>query len=78
MPGAWSADDKTGGWSAERQGQKGPERGALFTPGPLPKVYERGDYHGILHLRIKFSLFQVKVTVFDLLLLMYSYASNKY
>ena len=50
----------------------------LWTIGENLKVYERGDYRGILHLRIKFSLFQVKVTVFDLLLLMYSYASNKY
>ena len=36
IAGAWSAEDKIGGWSAERQGQKGLERGALFTPGPLP------------------------------------------
>ena len=36
MAGAWSAEDKIGGRSAERQGQKGLERGALFTPGPLP------------------------------------------
>ena len=37
IAGAWSAEDKIGGWSAERQGQKGLERGALFTPGPLPE-----------------------------------------
>ena len=36
MAGAWSAEDKIGGRSAERQGQKVLERGALFTPGPLP------------------------------------------
>ena len=39
MPGAWSAEDKIGGRSAERQGQKGLERGALFTPGPLPSIH---------------------------------------
>ena len=50
----------------------------LWTIDENLKVCERGNYRGILHLRIKFSLFQVKVTVFDLLLLMYSYASNKY
>ena len=38
MAGAWSAEGKIWGWSAERQGQKGSERGALFTPGPLPQL----------------------------------------
>ena len=36
MTAAWSVGDNIGGWSAERQGQKGSERRALFTPGPLP------------------------------------------
>ena len=40
MPGAWSAEGKIGRRSAERQGQKGSERGALFTPGPLPMLAE--------------------------------------
>ena len=48
IAGARSAEGKIGAWSverpgqkgrsAERQGQKRSERGALFTPGPLPKV----------------------------------------
>ena len=36
IAGARSAEDKIGGWSAERKGQKGLERGAVLTPGPLP------------------------------------------
>ena len=36
LAGARSAEGKIGGRSLERQGQKGPERGALFTPGPPP------------------------------------------
>ena len=33
LAGARSAEDKIGGPSLERQGQKGSERGALFNPG---------------------------------------------
>ena len=36
IAGARSAEDKIGGWSAERKGEKGLERGAVLTPGPLP------------------------------------------
>ena len=45
MAEAWSAEGKIGGWSAERQGQKGSERGALFTPGPLPNVVYTDTTH---------------------------------
>ena len=36
IAGARSAEDKIGGWSAECKGEKGLERGAVLTPGPLP------------------------------------------
>ena len=38
MAGAWSAEGKIRGRSAERQGQKGSERGALLTLGPFLMV----------------------------------------
>ena len=41
MAGARSVEGKIRGWSAERQGQKGSERGAQFTPGPLPMLIVR-------------------------------------
>ena len=40
MAGAWSAEVKIGRRSGERQGQKRSERGALFTPDPLPSQSE--------------------------------------
>ena len=38
MAGARSVEGKIRGWSAEHQVQKGSERGALFTPDPLPQA----------------------------------------
>ena len=38
MAGARSVESKIRGWSAEHHVQKGSNRGALFTPGPLPQA----------------------------------------
>ena len=51
IAGARSAEDKIGGWSAERKGEKGLERGAVLTPGPLPSIFVSSFcHHGFLRL----------------------------